>query len=68
MRDVDYTNYNKLAEVRPHDTNSFLDLGWKLLFIGQHKNEDYAEVTCCVGWPKDQGEVKMPKDKYDYLA
>lgn len=59
---MDYCNISKVLEhISAETTNRYLNIGWKLLYVGQLNDTETQYTAFVVGWPSEQGEPVEPE-------
>lgn len=62
---MEFDKYIKVYTLSSYkEANRHLEIGWKLLFVGQYADEESKHPTFVVGWPEDAGNPKDPQDAY----
>ena len=58
---MNFEIYSKVIEhISDVTTNQYLDLGWKLLYVGQLNDGECANTAFVVGWPRELGTPREP--------
>ena len=65
---MEFDRYIKVYTLISYDeVNKYLDVGWKLLFVGQYADDESKHISFAVGWPDESGTPKEPKGREEYL-
>ena len=57
-----YENISKVIEhISANTINRYLAVGWKLLHVGQFRDEEYSHTLFVIGWDSSNGDPKEPE-------
>lgn len=60
---MDFSEFSKIKETSgTRVVNEHLDLGWKLIFVGQFSIDNESYISYTIGWSVTKGVPVEPKE------
>ncbi|MBS5394732.1 MAG: hypothetical protein SOR71_08025 [Oscillospiraceae bacterium] len=60
---MDFSEFSRIKETSgTRVVNEHLELGWKLIFVGQFSIDNESYISYTIGWPAVKGVPVEPKE------